>query len=197
MYQANITHHNFLNNLNVPALSPHLSSIRSHHYFKYCKISALALLKMVMHARSGGNLEVMGLMLGKVDGETMIIMDSFALPVEGTETRVNAQAAAYEYMAAYIENAKQVRHWLQLKGITQISWLRKEESNSVCTLINWHHFYIWCISFCWWLEPCFYFKTWVNFNCCRKHSFKVCNVDYTYAFTWFLKPIPWCDWFKQ
>lgn len=51
----------------------------------------------------------MGLMLGKVDGETMIIMDSFALPVEGTETRVNAQAAAYEYMAAYIENAKQVK----------------------------------------------------------------------------------------
>lgn len=84
------------------------SQITSHHYFKYCKISALALLKMVMHARSGGNLEVMGLMLGKVDGETMIIMDSFALPVEGTETRVNAQAAAYEYMAAYIENAKQV-----------------------------------------------------------------------------------------
>uniref|UniRef100_A0A8C6NNT6 COP9 signalosome complex subunit 5 n=1 Tax=Nothobranchius furzeri TaxID=105023 RepID=A0A8C6NNT6_NOTFU len=82
---------------------------KDHHYFKYCKISALALLKMVMHARSGGNLEVMGLMLGKVDGETMIIMDSFALPVEGTETRVNAQAAAYEYMAAYIENAKQVK----------------------------------------------------------------------------------------
>lgn len=52
---------------------------------------------------------MMGLMLGKVDGETMIIMDSFALPVEGTETRVNAQAAAYEYMAAYIENAKQVK----------------------------------------------------------------------------------------
>ncbi|MGH0145693.1 UNVERIFIED_CONTAM: hypothetical protein FKN15_042882 [Acipenser sinensis] len=81
---------------------------KDHHYFKYCKITALALLKMVMHARSGGNLEVMGLMLGKVDGETMMIMDSFALPVEGTETRVNAQAAAYEYMAAYIENAKQV-----------------------------------------------------------------------------------------
>ena len=87
-----------------------LDLMYSHHYFKYRKISALALLKMVMHARSGGNLEVMGLMLGKVDGETMIIMDSFALPVEGTETRVNAQAAAYEYMAAYIENAKQVSH---------------------------------------------------------------------------------------
>lgn len=62
-----------------------------------------------MHARSGGTLEVMGLMLGKVDGDTMIVMDAFALPVEGTETRVNAQVAAYEYMAAYIESAKLVR----------------------------------------------------------------------------------------
>lgn len=63
---------------------------------------------MVMHARSGGNLEVMGMLLGKVDGITMIVMDSFALPVEGTETRVNAQAQAYEYMAAYTEAVKQV-----------------------------------------------------------------------------------------
>ena len=51
---------------------------------------------------------MMGLLLGKVDGNNMIVMDSFALPVEGTETRVNAQAQAYEYMAAYIEAAKQV-----------------------------------------------------------------------------------------
>ena len=62
----------------------------------------------VMHARSGGTLEVMGLMLGKVDGDTMIVMDAFALPVEGTETRVNAQAAAYEYMTQYIESSKLV-----------------------------------------------------------------------------------------
>ena len=82
--------------------------IYSPHYFKHIKVSALALLKMVMHSRSGGNLEVMGLLLGKVDGNTMIVMDSFALPVEGTETRVNAQAQAYEYMAAYTEAAKQV-----------------------------------------------------------------------------------------
>ncbi|EEB10074.1 COP9 signalosome complex subunit, putative [Pediculus humanus corporis] len=78
------------------------------HFFKDIKISALALLKMVMHARSGGTLEVMGLLLGKVDANTMIVMDSFALPVEGTETRVNAQAQAYEYMTAYIEAAKVV-----------------------------------------------------------------------------------------
>jgi len=78
------------------------------HYFKDVKVSALALLKMVMHARSGGNLEVMGLLLGKVDANVMVVMDSFALPVEGTETRVNAQAQGYEYMTTYIEAAKQV-----------------------------------------------------------------------------------------
>jgi len=95
------------------------------HFFKDVKVSALALLKMVMHARSGGNIEVMGLLLGKVDANVMVVMDSFALPVEGTETRVNAQAQAYEYMTAYIEAAKQVGRlekcdWL----VPQSSWLR-------------------------------------------------------------------------
>eukprot|EP00128_Syssomonas_multiformis_P014217 Colp12_sorted_trinity150504_noHs@14714 len=76
------------------------------HYFKDVKISALALLKMVMHARSGGTLEVMGLMFGKIHQQTMIIMDAFALPVEGTETRVNPQSEAYEYMIEYINLIK-------------------------------------------------------------------------------------------
>lgn len=80
----------------------------SPHYFKDIKISALALLKMVMHARSGGNLEIMGLLLGKVEHNTIIVMDCFALPVEGTETTVNAQSQAYEYMTSYIESAKVV-----------------------------------------------------------------------------------------
>ncbi|KAK9075771.1 hypothetical protein SSX86_004100 [Deinandra increscens subsp. villosa] len=44
---------------------------------------------MVVHARSGGTIEVMGLMQGKTDGDAIIVMDDFALPVEGTETRVN------------------------------------------------------------------------------------------------------------
>ena len=38
----------------------------------------------------------------------MIVMDSFALPVEGTETRVNAHVQAYEYMVTYTAMAKQV-----------------------------------------------------------------------------------------
>ncbi|GJN26192.1 hypothetical protein PR202_gb14103 [Eleusine coracana subsp. coracana] len=77
------------------------------HHFRRAKISALALLKMVVHARAGGTIEVMGLMQGKCEGDAIIVMDAFALPVEGTETRVNAQADAYEYMVEYSTINKQ------------------------------------------------------------------------------------------
>eukprot|EP00003_Mantamonas_plastica_P031419 TRINITY_DN816_c0_g2_i1.p1 TRINITY_DN816_c0_g2~~TRINITY_DN816_c0_g2_i1.p1 ORF type:complete len:349 (-),score=106.84 TRINITY_DN816_c0_g2_i1:11-1057(-) len=77
-------------------------------HYKHVKISALALIKMVMHARSGGDIEVMGLMQGKVKGDTMIVMDAYALPVQATETRVNAAAEAYEYMAEYNTVSKEV-----------------------------------------------------------------------------------------
>jgi COP9 signalosome complex subunit 5 len=61
---------------------------------------------MVMHARSGGNLEVMGLMQGSVHGDTFVVSDAFRLPVEGTETRVNAQDDAMEYMVKFTEMAR-------------------------------------------------------------------------------------------
>jgi COP9 signalosome complex subunit 5 len=73
------------------------------HHFKNVRISAVALLKMVMHARSGGAIEVMGLMQGKIAGDTFIVTDAFRLPVEGTETRVNAQDEANEYMVGYLQ----------------------------------------------------------------------------------------------
>ena len=77
-------------------------------YFKKVKISTLALVKMNMHAKSGGDIEVMGLMVGKIQGDTMVVTDSFALPVEGTETRVNAAQEGYEYMVSFMENLKSV-----------------------------------------------------------------------------------------
>ena len=43
---------------------------------------------------------------GQVLGDTFVVMDAFALPVEGTETRVNAQAEAYEYMVDFLETNK-------------------------------------------------------------------------------------------
>lgn len=61
-----------------------------------------------MHARSGGDIEVMGLMQGKVVGGTMIIMDAFALPVKGTETQVNPQTEAYIYITEYLSRSKEI-----------------------------------------------------------------------------------------
>ncbi|KJA26913.1 hypothetical protein HYPSUDRAFT_36079 [Hypholoma sublateritium FD-334 SS-4] len=76
------------------------------HFFKSCRISAIALIKMVIHARSGVPYEIMGLMQGKVMGNTLVIMDSFALPVQGTETRVNAANEANEYMVEYVNQSE-------------------------------------------------------------------------------------------
>ncbi|TCD68398.1 COP9 signalosome catalytic subunit rri1 [Steccherinum ochraceum] len=78
------------------------------HYFKTCKISATALIKMVIHARSGVPYEIMGLMQGKVMGTSLVILDSFALPVQGTETRVNAADEANEYMVQYMELSNKI-----------------------------------------------------------------------------------------
>jgi len=50
--------------------------------------------------------EIMGLMQGRVQGDTLVILDSFALPVQGTETRVNAGNEALEYMSQYIESSE-------------------------------------------------------------------------------------------
>lgn len=77
-------------------------------YFKKTYISSLALCKMSVHAKSGGAIEVMGMMTGKIIKNSIIVMDVYPLPVEGTETRVNAQAEGYEYMVQYLENLKQV-----------------------------------------------------------------------------------------
>lgn len=64
--------------------------------------------QQVIHARSGVPHEIMGLMQGKVMGDSIVIMDSFALPVQGTETRVNAANEANEYMVEYIQGSEKV-----------------------------------------------------------------------------------------
>lgn len=86
------------------------------HYFKKVKISGVALIKMVMHARSGGRYEIMGLMQGKIDGDSFVVMDSFALPVQGTETRVNAASEANEYMVEFLERSKTVGRFENVVG---------------------------------------------------------------------------------
>lgn len=50
---------------------------------------------------------MMGLMLGYVEHETFIVTDAMRLPVEGTETRVNAQDEANEYMINFLQKSRE------------------------------------------------------------------------------------------
>lgn len=75
-------------------------------YFTQVLVSTLALVKMSVHAKLGGPIEVMGMLTGKIVKNTFVVMDVYSLPVEGTETRVNAQSDAYEYMVQYLDLLK-------------------------------------------------------------------------------------------
>ncbi|OBA22573.1 Mov34-domain-containing protein, partial [Metschnikowia bicuspidata var. bicuspidata NRRL YB-4993] len=78
-------------------------------YFTQVLISTVALVKMCAHAKLGGSIEIMGMLTGKIVGDLFIVMDVYSLPVEGTETRVNAQSEAYEFMVQYLDNLKEVK----------------------------------------------------------------------------------------
>ena len=73
-------------------------------YFRSVCISTLALAKMAIHAQRGKSEEIMGILTGRIMEGTFIVLDCYGLPVEATETRVNAMGEAYEYMVQYIEN---------------------------------------------------------------------------------------------
>ena len=76
---------------------------KNQDHFKHTKISAVALIKMVMHSKSGlgvrsaDDVEVMGALQGYPAGDTMYVMDAVPMPCEGVEARVNAGAEALEY----------------------------------------------------------------------------------------------------
>jgi len=90
----------------------------------------------VIHARSGVPYEIMGLMQGKVMGDTLVIMDSFALPVQGTETRVNAANEANEYMVQYLTESERVG--LLTIG-TLLQYLIHYQVGRVENAIGWYH----------------------------------------------------------
>ncbi len=76
---------------------------RDPYYFKSAELSTVALIKMLEHAKLGGELEIMGMLMGYVEPNKIIVTDCFALPVEGTETRVNAHEQAFAYMIDMIQ----------------------------------------------------------------------------------------------
>lgn len=78
-------------------------------YFQHVRISSLASSRMAEHAREGGPREVMGIMTGYIGrNHEFLVVDSYALPVEATETRVNAMGDAYGYIVQYLTSLRKV-----------------------------------------------------------------------------------------
>ena len=78
----------------------------------------------------------MGLMQGKVIGDALVIIDSFALPVQGTETRVNAASEAYEYMVQYLTGSEKVRQ----SHCTQSSpCFNRSQAGRLENALGWYH----------------------------------------------------------
>ena len=78
------------------------------HWFTHCKISAVALIKMVMHAKAGDDMEVMGCMQGFPKDHCMYILDVIPLPEEGTETRVSTSEKGEQYLLNHIDKSESV-----------------------------------------------------------------------------------------
>ena len=73
--------------------------------------------------KAGTNpVEIMGLMIGKTDGDSIVILDSCPLPVEGSETRVVADDAQV--------------HMLELMDSME---LRRREG-----FVGWYHCFPYC-----------------------------------------------------
>lgn len=72
-------------------------------HFESVLVSKLAAVTMFDHACRGGNIEIMGMLVGTTINKNIVIYDIYELPVEGTETRVNAQMESYEYMVQYAD----------------------------------------------------------------------------------------------
>ncbi len=58
----------------------------------------------------------MGLMQGKVKGDTFYVLDTFGLPVDASETRVNPGADANEYMIDHLNDCEEVNRPENISG---------------------------------------------------------------------------------
>ena len=77
----------------------------------------------------------MGLMQGKVVGTSLVVMDSFALPVQGTETRVNTLESANEYMVEYTTVGEKVNISLVIRVRISSPFKVGELGN----ILGWYH----------------------------------------------------------
>lgn len=74
------------------------------HFYNKVIMSERCCRQMLEHAISGGDNEIMGMLVGTTIGSTFVVLQTFELPVLGTETRVNAMSECYEYMVQYMDS---------------------------------------------------------------------------------------------
>lgn len=91
-------------------------------FYQNVMISRLATSKILDHAISGGKIEVMGMLLGNILGDTFIIFDCFELPVEGTETTVNAHLESYEFMVQYYNEMVEKSDTMNEEKLNIMGW---------------------------------------------------------------------------
>ncbi|SMN21335.1 similar to Saccharomyces cerevisiae YDL216C RRI1 Catalytic subunit of the COP9 signalosome (CSN) complex [Maudiozyma saulgeensis] len=77
---------------------------RNPRYYQDVLISKFCCQQILQHAISGGDNEIMGMLVGVTHGSTFIVTQSFPLPILGTETTVNAMSESYEYMVQYMNS---------------------------------------------------------------------------------------------
>ena len=85
---------------------PKFTNSKNPKYFNQVYISKLCCQQILRHSIEGGDNEIMGMLIGFIQGPKFIVTESFPLPILGTETRVNAMSESYEYMVQYMNNMK-------------------------------------------------------------------------------------------
>jgi len=94
--------------------------LKNNRFFKITRVSALAAMKMLKHSlagvkkgrasKGGMPIEVMGLLIGKPEGEAIVILDAAPIPVEGIEYKVEASQEATIHMANLQESMEDRRN---------------------------------------------------------------------------------------
>eukprot|EP00457_Paulinella_chromatophora_P009793 gb/GEZN01009867.1/.p1 GENE.gb/GEZN01009867.1/~~gb/GEZN01009867.1/.p1 ORF type:complete len:364 (+),score=64.34 gb/GEZN01009867.1/:22-1113(+) len=88
-------------------------------YFNECRVSALASMKMLKHALSGVqegkkgdsgmSLEVMGLLIGKPNGKSIVVLDAVPLPIKGENNFVEAGPEISQLQVSLMESMENRR----------------------------------------------------------------------------------------
>jgi len=92
---------------------------KNNKFLSKTRVSALAAMKILKHSlsgvkkgragKSGMAVEVMGMLVGKPEGDSIVVSDAYPLPVEGVENFVDTGARAERYMTTLLDSLEKLR----------------------------------------------------------------------------------------